>query len=156
MNGVKTEILIDSGAKLGSVPRALVDVVVKGFAGNEKSCKIFTARFEVGGYSKTVRAIIDESGQPGVSCIVPFTVTNRKEVEAYMKSIQEYIPLDKAEISVLTRSMAKEEAKLDVNEHDVVWKDLWSVVSPDSGCISSEDKGQTSMSRTEPMKVKVR
>ncbi len=164
MNGVRTEILIDSGAELGSVPRALVpekvelcgDVVVKGFTGNEKCCKSFMAKFEVGGYVKTVRAIIDESGQPGVSCIVPFTVSNREEVEAYMKAIQEYVPLDKAEISVLTRSMTKEEAKLDENESDVVEKDLWSVVNPESDCVSGEKKGPTSMSRAEPEKVKVK
>ncbi len=66
VNGIRTEVLIDSGAELGSVPKTLVpgnvelcsDVVVKGFASCERSCKSFMCEFVIGGYRKVVRAII--------------------------------------------------------------------------------------------------
>ncbi len=52
VNGIQTEVLIDSRAELGSVPRALVpkgvvlcnDVLVKGYGGSERKRKSFHVR----------------------------------------------------------------------------------------------------------------
>ncbi len=79
VNGVKTEILIDSGAELGSVPREFVpegaklcnEVRVVGYGGVERTQKSFMCEFIVGGYRKVVKTLIQEDGAPGVMCILP-------------------------------------------------------------------------------------
>ncbi len=136
VNGTKTEVLIDSGAELGSVPKALVpeqvvlcsDVLVKGYGGSEKSCMSFMSEFIIGGYRKAVRAIIDESETPGVSCIVPLSLTNGKESEAYKCAIQDYVSGENVNMNVLTRSMVRKE-ELDKSEENVSVNNLWSVVT---------------------------
>ncbi len=141
VNGTKTEVLIDFGAELGSVPKALVpeqvvlcrDVLVKGYGGSEKSCKSFMSEFIIGGYRKAVRAIIDESETPGVSCIIPFSLTNGEESEAYKYAIQDYVSGENVNMNVLTRSMVRKEEELDKSEENVSVNDLWSVVTPESG-----------------------
>ncbi len=139
VSGVKTKVLIDSGAELGSVPRAMVpsnvilcnDVRVKGYGGSEKTCKSFMCEFVVGGYRKVVKTIIDESESPGVACIVPFTLVNEEEATAYRCAVSEYEAEEKVGMNVLTRSMAREERELDRNETEDGVIDWWSVVIPD-------------------------
>ncbi len=159
VNGTKTEVLIDSGAELGSVPKALVpeqvvlcsDVLVKGYGGSEKSCKSFMSEFIIGGYRKAVRAIIDESEMPGVSCIVPFSLTNGEESEAYKCAIQDYVSGEKVNMNVLTRSMVRKEEELDKSEENVSVNDLWSVVTPESGSGSVLETVQGASSQPEPL-----
>ncbi len=139
VSGVRTTVLIDSGAELGSVPRALVpknvvvcnDVRVKGYGGSEKTCKSFMCEFVVGGYRKVVKTIIDESESPGVACIVPFTLVNEEEAVAYRNAVSEYEAGEKVEMNVLTRSMVREERELDKNETEEGVIDWWSVVIPE-------------------------
>ncbi len=116
------------------------DVLVKGYGGSEKSCKSFMSEFIIGGYRKAVRAIIDESETPGVSCIVPFSLTNGKESEAYKCAIQDYVSGENVNMNVLTRIMVrkeeeldKSEEELDKSEENVSVNDLWSVITPESG-----------------------
>ncbi len=124
VNGVRAEVLIDSGAELGSVPKVLVpknvklcnDVHVKGDGGPERTCRSFMCEFEIGGYRKVVRTLIDESEVQGVSCIVPFVVMNAEEVAAYAGAIREYESARVAEVQVLTRSMVREEKELDMRK----------------------------------------
>ncbi len=139
VNGVRTKVLIDSGAELGSVPRALVpknvvlcnDVRVRGYGGSEKTCESFMCEFVVGGYRKVVKTIIDESESPGVACIVPFTLVNEEEAVAYRNAVSEYEAGEKVEMNVLTRSMVREEQELDKNETEEGVIDWWSVVMPE-------------------------
>ncbi len=139
VSGVKTKVLIDSGAGLGSVPRAMVpeDVVlcnnvrVKGYGGSEKTCKSFMCEFVVGGYRKVVKTIIDESESPGVTCIVPFTLMNEEEAAAYRSAVSEYLVGGRVGMNVLTRSMVRREQELDKNETEENVIDWWSVVVPD-------------------------
>ncbi len=139
VSGVKTKVLIDSGAELGSVPRAMVpkdvilcnEVRVKGYGGSEKTCKSFMCEFVVGGYRKVVKTIIDESESPGVACIVPFTLMNEEEAVAYRSAVSEYVVEERVGMNVLTRSMVREERELDRNETEDGVIDWWSVVIPD-------------------------
>ncbi len=159
VNGVRIEVLIDSGAELGSVPKSLVpenvvlcsDVVVKGFGSAEKCCKSFMSEFEIGGYKTVIRAIIDESELPGGSCIVPFSVTNGDEVEAYRRAISEYMSREQVKMNVLTRSMVREEKELDEGEENVGEKDLWCVVAPESGSSSASESVQNASSQPNPL-----
>ncbi len=159
VNVIRTEVLIDSGAELGSVPKALVpeqvvlcsDVLVKGYGGSEKCCKCFLSEFVIGGYSKVIRAIIDESELPRVSCIVPFSVTNGEEAEAYKCAIQDYVSGENVKMNVLTRSMVREEKELDRCEENVGETDLWCVVTPESGSGSAPEMVQEASSRPDPL-----
>ncbi len=136
VNGVRTEVLIDSGAELGSVPKALVpkqvvlcnDVLVKGYGGCERQCKSFMCEFVVGGYRKIVKTVIDECESSGVLSIVPFSVTNEAESIAYRQAIQEFVSGEKVEVNVLTRSGVRKEKELDENEKDAEVEDLWCTV----------------------------
>ncbi len=120
-NGVRTEVLIDSGAELGSVPRALVpegvelcsDVYVRGYGGVEKKYKSCMSEFVVGGHRKVIRASIDESESSGVACLVPVSLVDDQEAAAYREAIREYMSEDKVGVNVLTRSMAKRENELE-------------------------------------------
>ncbi len=139
VSGVRTKVLIDSGAELGSVPRAMVptdvilcnEVRVKGYGGSEKTCKSFMCEFVVGGYRKVVKTIIDESESPGVACIVPFTLMNEEEAAAYRSAVGEYVTEERVGMNVLTRSMVREERELDRNETEEGVIDWWNVVIPD-------------------------
>ncbi len=138
VNGVCTEILIDSGAELGSVPRALVpkdgqsvgNVLVRGFDGKEVSCVAVICKFEIGGHCTTVKTIVGSDCQSGVSCIVPFNVTDQSEAKAYTEAIESYRASTSAQMCAMTRAMAKEE-KENVNDPDVVCNDLWCSVEPE-------------------------
>ncbi len=109
VNGVCTEVLIDSGAELGSVPRALVpvnaqmcgEVIMKGSVGKEQMCESFMADFVVGGFYKRVRAIVDDDSHQGAACIVPFCVTDTQEYEAFASAIDEYHATDRAELMAI-------------------------------------------------------
>ncbi len=157
VNGVRTKVLIDSGAELGSVPRALVpkDVVlcnevrVKGYGGSEKTGKSFMCEFVVGGYRKVVKTIIDESESPGVACIVPFTLVNEEEAAAYRCAVSECEAEERIEMNVLTRSMAREERELDRNETEDGVVDWWSVVIPEG----VEDNVQRPSSQPESLNM---
>ncbi len=159
VNGVRTEVLIDSGAELGSVPKALVpkqvvlcgDVLVKGYGSSEKCCRSFMSEFVVGGYRKVVRAIVDESELPGVSCIVPFSATNGEEVEAYKCAIQDYVSGEQVKMNVLTRRMVREEKELDRCEENVGAKDLWCVVAPESGSSHELETAEEVSSQPNPL-----
>ncbi len=113
VNGVRSEVLIDSGAELGSVPRSLVpknaqlcgDVIVKGSVGREKTCESFMANFIVGGFYKRVRAIIDE----------------------------------RVELKVMTKSMVRREVEDEIDDATVEGVYEWSVIeSEESECALSE------------------
>ncbi len=86
VNGVRTEVLIDSGAELGSVPKALVpegvelcnDVYVRGYGGLEKRYKSCMSELVVGGHRKVIRTIIDESESSGAACLVPVSLVDAR------------------------------------------------------------------------------
>ncbi len=156
VNGVRTEVLIDSGAELGSVPKALVpkgaemckDIRVRGYGGAERDCKSFMGEFVVGGYRKVVRTIIDEGEPSEVACIVPFAVVNEDEAKAYRMAIKEYAESTKANMGVITRSRAAVEAALDVNDGEAIYSE-WSCI-PERGDDTSEPL-QDASSQPEPL-----
>ncbi len=141
VNGVRAEILIDSGAELGSVPRGLVpvnaqmceDVYVRGPVGKEQKCQSLMADFVVGGFYKRVRAIIDDDSCEGAVCIIPFNVTDRKENEAFAKAIEECPVREIAEVGVLTRSQSRVQGEEEINDRDVQEVHEWSSIEPDEG-----------------------
>ncbi len=96
-------------------------------------------------------AIIDESEMPGVSCIVPFSLTNGEESEAYRCAIQEYVAGESVTMNVMTRSMVRKEEELDKCEENVSVGDLWSVVTPESGSDSVPETALRVSSQPEPL-----
>ncbi len=157
VNGVKTTVLIDSGAELAAVPKSLVpvgvkwdkDVIVSGYGGIERLCRSFMSEFEVGGHKKVIRAVVDESEPVGVSCLVPVSLVDDQEAAAYKEAIRAYKMGEKVEVKVLTRSMAKRERELDECEEGVETSVLWDVVEPE-GEGAPEPKTVAS-SRSEPL-----
>ncbi len=139
VNGVRTKILVDSGAELGSVPKELVpegvelcsDVYVKGYGGTEKRYKSCMCEFVVGGHVKRIRSIIDESEPSGVTCLVPVSLADDREAMAYREAIREYKLGDRVGVNVLTRSMVRRERELDENEEVTDEVVSWDVVSPE-------------------------
>ncbi len=109
------------------------------------------SEFVIGGYSKVVRAIIDESELPRVSCIVPFSVTNGEEAEAYKCAIQDYVSGENVKMNVLTRSMVREEKELNRCEENVGETDLWCVVTSESGSGSAPEMVQEASSQSDPL-----
>ncbi len=143
VNGVRTEVLIDSGAELAAVPRALVpegikwesDVLVRGYGGVEKLCKSFIGDFVIGGYRKCVRTVVDESEVEGVACLIPFSLDNEVEATAYREAIRAYKESQKVKVNVLTRSMARQEVESDRCDVEGVESAIeWDVVVPEGEC----------------------
>ncbi len=158
VNGVRTEVLIDSGAELGSVPRELVpvnaqmcgEVIVKGSVGKEQKCESFMADFVAGGFYKRVRAIVDDDSHQGAACIVPFSVTDRCEYEAFVNAIEEYMSEERAEMKVMTRSMATKEREEEGDDVDARNVCAWSVVEPEGTESVSSDTPSSASSRPNP------
>ncbi len=154
VNGMRTKVLIDSGAELGSVPKALVpegielcaDVYVKGYGGTEKRYKSCMSELVVGGHVKRIRAIIDESESLGVACLVPVSLADDREAMAYREAIREYVSEDRAGVNVLTRSMVRRERELDECEEGLEEIVSWETVSPDGDGEPEPEDGASSQS----------
>ncbi len=154
VNGVRTKVLIDSGAELGSVPKTLVpegvelcaDVYVRGYGGTEKRYKSCMSEFVVGGHVKRIRAIIDESESLGVACLVPVSLADDCEAMAYREAIREYVSEDRVGVNVLTRSMAKRERELDECEEGLGEVVSWDTVSPEGDGEPEPEDGASSQS----------
>ena len=154
VNGVRTKVLIDSGAELGSVPKALVpegvercgDVYVRGYGGVEKKYRSCMSEFVVGGHRKVIRAIIDESESSGVTCLVSVALVDDQEAAAYREAIRGYMSEDKVGVNVLTRSMAKREKELE--ECEEVFDEIvsWDTVSPEGDGAPEPEDGASSQS----------
>ncbi len=137
--GVHADILIDSGAELASVPRELVpkgvvwesDVIVRGYGGVERSHRCFMCEFEIGGYRKLVKTVVDESEAVGVACIVPVSLVDEEEATAYREAIRSYKCDESKRVNVLTRSMARKEAESDRCHEGVESSVAWDVVVPE-------------------------
>ncbi len=159
VNGMRTKVLIDSGAELGSVPKALVpegvercgDVYVRGYGGMEKKYRSCMSEIVVGGHRKVIRAIIDESESSGVTCLVPVSLVDDREATAYREAIREYMSEDKVGVNVVTRSMAKREKELEESEEVSDEVVLWDTVSPEGeGAPEPEDKAS---SQSDPLNM---
>ncbi len=161
VNGVRTEVLLDSGAELGSVPKTLVpegvelcpDVYVKGYGGMERRYKSCMCEFVVGGHEKRVRSIIDESGSQGVSCLVPVSLADDREAAAYRKAIREYVAGDIAEVNVLTRSMVKKERELEESEEMPEEAVSWDIVSPEGDGEMGPEPEEGASSQSDPLNM---
>ncbi len=142
--GVKSEILIDSGAEMASIPRTLVpegvrwlsDVVVRSYGGTERMCRSFMGEFSIGGYKKCVRTVVDESDEEGVACLVPISLENDEEAKAYRGAIKAHKELQKVNMNVLTRSMHVKELESERCESGGVDSAIeWDVVEPVGVCM---------------------
>ncbi len=142
VGGVRTEVLIDSGAELASVPRALVpegvvwekDTVIRGYGGVERSHKCFRCEFVIGGFRKVVKTVVDDSEPVGVACLVPVSLVDEEEAAAYREAIRTYRSEEKVSVNVLTRSMAKSEVESDKCDEGVDGCIVWDVVTPEGEC----------------------
>ena len=129
VNGIRSKVLIDSGAEVGVVPRSLVTeesmecgrVHIADVHGRASVHESTVVNFVVGGLKFSKLCVIEEREGDDVTCIVPFDVLNGDEVEAFRKAVSECKTSDevKAAVKVVTRSQAKELAELDRNESDV-------------------------------------
>ncbi len=154
VNGMRTKVLIDSGAELGSVPKALVpegvercgDVYVRGYGGMEKKYRSCMSEIVVGGHRKVIRAIIDESESSGVTCLVPVSLVDDREAAAYREAIREYMSEDKVGVNVVTRSMTKREKELEESEEVSDEVVLWDTVSPEGEGAPEPEDGASSQS----------
>ncbi len=130
VNGVERKILVDMGAEVGMIPRALVGedsedcgvMYIQGVLGKSVLHNSTKATFEVAGLKMVRVVIIDETDDPDGECIVPLNLGDKSEMLAYTKAVSE------ANVKVLTRSQAKAEAELDKDGGDAVSTDLWCVV----------------------------
>ncbi len=82
----------------------------------------------IGGFYKRVRAIVDEDSQESAVCIIPFTVTDKGEYEAFARAIEEYSGVDRAEVKVMTRSMKRVEEEEEKDDSEVQGVHEWSIV----------------------------
>ncbi len=82
----------------------------------------------IGGFYKRVRAIVDEDSQESAVCIIPFTVTDKGEYEAFARAIEEYSGVDRAEVKVMTRSMKRVEEEEERDYSEVQGVHEWSIV----------------------------
>ncbi len=154
VNGMRTKVLIDSGAELGSVPKALVpegvelcaDVYVRGYGGTERRYKSCMSGIIVGGHRKVIRAIIDESESSGVTCLVPVSLVDDREAVAYREAIREYMSEDKVGVNVVTRSMTRKEEELEESEEVVDEVVSWDTVSPEGDGAPEPEDGASSQS----------
>ncbi len=86
VNGVECRILIDSGAEVGVVPRALVKnasnacgrVHISNVHGTTEVHESTIVTYVLGGLRTTRLAVIDEREGDDVICIIPFDVTNEE------------------------------------------------------------------------------
>ncbi len=159
VSGVETAVLIDSGAELASVPRALVpegvvwekDVMVRGYGGVERLHKCFMCEFVIGGFRKVVKTVVDESEPLGVSCLVPVSLVDDQEAAAYREAIRAYRDGEKADVNVLTRSMAKRESELDECDEEVDSCEAWDVIPPEGEC--AHEPSDPVSSQSEPLNM---
>ncbi len=142
VNGAPCKVLVDSGASIGVVPRALLgenhrdcgEVHVADVHGTKKVHRSTVVSFEVGGIVRSQLAMIDERQGDGVISIVPMNLMDKEEISAFTKAIADYREEGKgeqrveAEVNVLTRSQAKAEVELDRCEQDAEVEELWCTV----------------------------
>ncbi len=142
VNGVRSKVLIDSGASVGVVPRLLLKknyrdcgaIHVADVHGNKKVHRSTVVTLELGGLTCSRLAMIDEREGGGVISIVPMNLTDKEEYQAFTTAIEEYrnnrvVESEKsAEVNVLTRSQARQEEVLDKCEDDAGVEDLWCTV----------------------------
>ena len=88
VNGVVANILVDTGADFGMIPRALVhegtvdcgDKFISGVHGDLVLHKSTTAVFEVAGLCLTKEVIIDDDTDGSLNCILQLDLSNENEV----------------------------------------------------------------------------
>ncbi len=115
INGKDVSILIDTGADFGLVPRAVVpknvvdcgDTIVPGIHGERILHKSTRVTFDVAGVKLEREVAIDENNNSIANCILPLDLNNDEEVVVLRAAVKE------GNVSVLTRSMAQEEPRLD-------------------------------------------
>lgn len=98
VNGVPCKVLVDSGASLGVVPRALLgdnyrdcgEVHVADVHRTRRVHRSTVVTFEVGGLVRSLVAMIDERQGDGVISIVPMNLTDAAENKAFTKAIADY------------------------------------------------------------------
>lgn len=147
VNGVSCKVLIDSGAEVGVVPRAMVSegavrfgqVHISDVHGRTSVHQSTVVEYVIGGLTCNKLAVIEERVGDDVMCIIPFDVMNEEEVCAFRRALElakngksgaENKVSEAAEVSVLTRSQARLEQELDKCEPDIVSEDLWSSITP--------------------------
>ncbi len=151
VNGVRSQVLIDSGDSVGVVPRLLLKknyrdcgaIHIADVHGNKKVHRSTVVTFELGGLTCSRLAMIDEREGDGVISIVPMNLDGvisivpmnlTDEYQAFTTAIEEYrnsrvVESEKsAEVNVLTRSQARHEEVLDRCEDDADVEDLWCTV----------------------------
>ncbi len=139
VNGVPCQVLVDSGASIGVVPRALLgdsyrdygEVHVGDVHGNKQVHRSTVVSYEVGGLVRSHIAMVDERQEEGVISIVPMNMTDACEIQAYTQAITSYRDEKEgvdAEVKVLTRSQAKAEAELDKCDDDAEVEELWCTI----------------------------
>ncbi len=98
VNDVGCKILIDSGAEVGVVPRALVKsdsnqcgkVHISNVHGVTEVHNSTIVTYVVGGLKTTRLAVIDERAGEDVIAIIPFDVMNESESSTFKLALSEY------------------------------------------------------------------
>ncbi len=91
------------------------------------------ADFVVGGFYKRTRAIIDDDSRDSAVCIIPFSVTNKGEYEAFSRAIEEYTGGETVEVKVMTRNRTRIEKEKDKDDSEIQNVQGWSVIEPVDG-----------------------
>ncbi len=126
VNGTACKLLIDSGASIGVVPRALLkdnhqdcgEVHVADVHSTKRVHRSTVVTFEVGGLVRSRLAMIDERKDEEVISIVPMNLMDEDEIQAFTKAIADHRKEREgeqrveAEVKILTRSQARAEAEL--------------------------------------------
>ncbi len=163
VNGVRSKVLIDSGAEVGVVPRSLVTsdnvecgkVHIADVHGRTSVHESTVVNYELGGIKFSKLAVIEERVGEDVMCIVPFDVLNSEEVEAFRRALSETKGSSDvaADVKVVTRSQARELAELERCENDIQVEDLWSTVAPEGVEPLESESGQGPSSQPDPLRV---
>ncbi len=128
VSGVDVEILIDSGADYGMVPKSLVSkdaycgeqCYISGVNKGTVLYELAEVYFELAGVKLRKKVIVDERDKPSPWCLLPLDLGDVGELQVYLNV------LHGGNVSIMTHSQHRKEAALK-NEKDVVIKTLESL-----------------------------
>ncbi len=97
VNGLEMDVLIDTGADFGLVPKCVVpensfdggECYISGVNEGLVLCRLTRAKFELAGIQLEKEVIVDERENGSPWCILPLDLGNKGEVQAYTKALRE-------------------------------------------------------------------
>lgn len=122
VSGEDVEILLDSGADYGMVPKSLVPVgaycgkkcYVTGIHKDPVLYEMADVWFELPGIRLKKRVVVDESNTPSPWCLMPVDLGDTGEIQVFLNV------LHKGKVCVMTRAQCREEELLDDDNNSVV------------------------------------